>query len=74
MYDLFPVKGKTNLIVLTVHVNKAVLSMELDTGASLSLISENLFHDHLGTLQGFHARLTVDPTVQPRFFKPRPVP
>ena len=35
---------------------------------------QNLFHDQLGTLKGFHARLAVDPTAQPRFFKPRPVP
>ena len=35
---------------------------------------QNLFHDQLGTLKGFHARLAVDPTAQPCFFKPRPVP
>ena len=34
---------KTNPIVLTVHVNKAVLPMELDTGASLSVISEDTY-------------------------------
>ena len=35
---------------------------------------QNLFHDRLGTLTGFHARLAVDPTAQPRFYKPRLVP
>ena len=35
---------------------------------------QNLFHDQLGTLKGFHARLAVDLTAQPCFFKPRPVP
>ena len=43
LYELleFPVKEKTNPIVLTVHVNKAVLLMELDRGASLSVINED---------------------------------
>ena len=43
VYDLFPVKGKTNPIVLTVCVKKAVLPMELDAGASLSLISKDTY-------------------------------
>ena len=43
VYDLFPVKGKSNLIVLTVHVNKAVLSLKLDAGAFLSIISEDTY-------------------------------
>ena len=43
VYDLFPVEGKSNPIVLTVCVNKAVLPMELDTGASLSIISEDTY-------------------------------
>ena len=41
VYDLFPAKGKTNPIVLTVHVNKAVLPMELDTETTLSVVSED---------------------------------
>ena len=40
VYDLFSVKGNTNPIVLTVHVNMTVLPIELETRASLSLISE----------------------------------
>ena len=40
---VFPSKGKTNPIVLTVHVNRAVLPIELDTGASLSVISEDIY-------------------------------
>ena len=43
VYDFFSVRGKTNPIALTIHVNMAVLPMELDTGASLSLISEDLY-------------------------------
>ena len=35
---------------------------------------QNLFHDQLGTLKGFHARLIIDPTAQPHFFKPQLVP
>lgn len=34
----------------------------------------DVFKDELGTLQGTTVKLSVDPTAQPRFFKPRPVP
>ena len=53
----------------TIHT--VTISSALD---NLLLKHQNLFHDRLGTLRGFHARLTVDPTAQPCFFKPRPVP
>jgi hypothetical protein len=33
-----------------------------------------LFQDELGTVRGTKAKLHIDPTVTPRFFKPRPVP
>ena len=39
----FSSQKQNNPIVLTVHVNKAVLPMELDTGASLSIISEDTY-------------------------------
>ena len=35
---------------------------------------QNLFHDQLGTLKGFHARLIIDPIAQLRFFKTQLVP
>ena len=41
--DLFPIKGKSNPIIWTVRVNKAVLRMELDPGASVSIISEDTY-------------------------------
>ena len=39
-YSLFTFPSKSKPIVITVQVNNATLPMELDTGASLSLISE----------------------------------
>lgn len=44
MYELFPVTGqKTNPFVLTLMVDGVKLPMEIDTGASVSIISENTF-------------------------------
>ena len=39
-YSLFTFPSMSKPIVITVQVNNATLPMELDTGASLSLISE----------------------------------
>ena len=39
-YPMFTLPGKTRPIVVTVQVQGVDLPMELDTGASLSLISE----------------------------------
>ena len=35
---------------------------------------EVVFKEGLGTLKNFTAKIYVDPTVKPRFFKARPVP
>ena len=42
-YPLFTLPGNVQPIVLTMEVNGSDLSMELDTGASLSLISEQTY-------------------------------
>ncbi len=34
----------------------------------------DLFKEELGTIQGTTTKIYVDPTVQPKFCKPRPVP
>ena len=38
-YTMFPVQGKTDPLLVTVQVNGADLAMEVDTGASCSIIS-----------------------------------
>jgi hypothetical protein len=43
IYALYTVKNYHKPIVITVRVNKADLSMELDTGASHSVINEKTF-------------------------------
>ena len=43
------------------------------SGALLSRHGK-LFEDGLGTLQGYEAKLYVDPLAMPEFCKPRPVP
>ena len=43
-YTLYSVNGNTRPIVVTVNVNSKPLQMEVDTGASLSIISEETFN------------------------------
>ena len=33
-----------------------------------------MFQDELGELKGTKAKISIDPTVEPQFHKPRPVP
>ena len=35
---------------------------------------QNLFDNHIGTLKGFHAQLTVNHAAQPLFLKPQLLP
>ena len=42
-YTLFTLPGKVKHLVITVNLNGVDVSMELDTGASLSIISEETF-------------------------------
>ena len=42
-YTLFTLPGKVKPLVITVNLNGVDVSMELDTGASLSIISEETF-------------------------------
>lgn len=42
-YTMFPISTRAKPIMLTVKVNNQDLEMELDTGASLSIISEKIF-------------------------------
>jgi hypothetical protein len=44
-YNLFTVPGKVPPYVIAVNVNGTDLVMEIDTGASLSVISEQTFHN-----------------------------
>ena len=44
-YTLYSVNGNTRPIVVTVNVNSKPLQMEVDTGASLSIISEETFNN-----------------------------
>ena len=43
-YTLYSVNGKTRPIVVTVNINSKPLQMEVDTGASLSIICEETFN------------------------------
>ena len=44
-YPLFTLPGKVNPITVTVIVNKSELKMEVDTGASLSIVSEHTYNE-----------------------------
>ena len=49
-YPMFTLPGKTRPIVVTVQVQGVDLPMKLDTGASLSLISETTYSNLSSTL------------------------
>eukprot|EP00731_Ephydatia_muelleri_P001678 Em0001g1678a len=111
--NLSKVRGqKVDPFMVSVLVDGKALEMEVDTGASVSLISERtfkthwrkedkrptlkraavklssytgeaikvldrhslLFKDELGTIKGVTAKIYMDPTAHPQFFKPRPLP
>ena len=44
-YPLFTLPGKVNPITVSVIVNKSELKMEVDTGASLSIVSEHTYNE-----------------------------
>ena len=45
-YTLFTLQSKVQPLIVTVMVNKKNIPMEVDTGAALSLISEETFNSH----------------------------
>ena len=47
-YDMFAISSRASPITVSVKINNCPLSMELDTGAAVSVISESMFHSLLG--------------------------
>ncbi|XP_031553785.1 uncharacterized protein K02A2.6-like [Actinia tenebrosa] len=61
-------KGDRSPIIVTVLVEGQELSMELDTGSAVSVISKETFHRG-----SWEAHIELKENARPKFWKPRPV-
>ncbi|CAG2240240.1 unnamed protein product [Mytilus edulis] len=109
VYSVFHFGNKSNeAYKVQINVNECEIAMEIDTGASVSIMSEDtykeykskfrieptsaklrtymgeqipvigpnkeVFKDELGTVKGMKAKIYVDESAVPKYFKARPLP